>query len=62
MTNSRPMYTHRCCSVDYRIVSVSQPHIRSIVRGKLAAQAEFGAKLALSLENGYARGRKIFLF
>ncbi len=40
-------------------VSVSQPHIRPIVRGKLSANVEFGAKLALSLENGYARAEKL---
>ena len=53
------MYTHRRRSVDHRIVSVSQPHIRPIVRGKLTANVEFGAKLALSLENGYARVEKL---
>ncbi|MGI5986156.1 MAG: transposase [Oscillospiraceae bacterium] len=53
------MYTHRRRSVEHRIVSVSQPHIRPIVRGKLMAQVEFGAKLALSLENGYARVEKL---
>ncbi|NLZ66984.1 MAG: IS5 family transposase [Clostridiaceae bacterium] len=53
------MYTQRRRSVDHRIVSVSQPHIRPIVRGKLVAQVEFGAKLALSLENGYARVEKL---
>ena len=53
------MYTNRRRSVEHRIVSVSQPHIRPIVRGKLAANVEFGAKLALSLENGYARVEKL---
>lgn len=53
------MYTHRRRSVEHRIVSVSQPHIRPIVRGKLSANVEFGAKLALSLENGYARVEKL---
>jgi ribosomal protein L34E len=49
------MYTHRRRSVGHRIVSISQPHIRPIVLGKLSANVEFGAKLALSLENGYTR-------
>lgn len=53
------MYTNRRRSVEHRIVSVSQPHIRPIVRGKLTAKVEFGAKLALSLENGYARIEKL---
>jgi len=35
-----------------RIVSLSQPHIRPIVRSKLRAKTEFGAKISLSLEEG----------
>ena len=38
--------THRC---DDRIVSLSQPHVRPIVRGKLGKPVEFGAKLSVSL-------------
>ena len=37
---------HRC---DHRIVSISQPHVRPIVRGKLNRAVEFGAKLSVSL-------------
>jgi hypothetical protein len=37
-----------------RIVSISQPHVRPIVRGKAKANVEFGAKLAISVVNGYA--------
>jgi hypothetical protein len=40
------MHTHRRRSVKQRIVSVSQPHIRPIVRGKLSANVKFGARLA----------------
>lgn len=36
-------------SVQNRIVSVSQPHIRPIVRGKAHAPTEFGAKISVSL-------------
>ena len=32
-----------------------QPHIRPIVRGKAGAAVEFGAKIAISLHNGYSR-------
>ena len=32
---------------DDRIVSVSQPHVRPIVRGKAGTPVEFGAKLSL---------------
>ena len=41
-------------TVDNRIVSISQPHVRPIVRGKAAARTEFGAKVAVSVINGYA--------
>ena len=38
-----------------RIVSLAQPWVRPIVRGKAKAKTEFGAKLHISLVNGYAR-------
>ncbi len=44
--------TRRC---DDRIVSIHQPHVRPIVRGKQHRTAEFGAKLSVSLtEDGIA--------
>lgn len=50
------MYDNKVHSVPDRIVSISQPYIRPIVRGKAAAPVEFGAKLDLSLdERGMAR-------
>lgn len=40
---------------DNRIVSISQPHVRPIVRGKTGKKVEFGAKLGVSLTgNGIA--------
>ena len=36
-----------------RIVSLSQPWIRPIVRGKSKTPTEFGAKLSVSVVNGY---------
>lgn len=36
-----------------RIVSIHQPHVRPIVRGKTIAKVEFGAKIHISLEDGY---------
>lgn len=40
---------------DDRIVSIHQPHVRPIVRGKVGKSVEFGAKLSVSLtENGLA--------
>lgn len=43
--------THR---IEDRIVSISQPHVRPIVRGKAAASTEFGAKLTISMHNGFS--------
>jgi hypothetical protein len=49
------MYKEHTHSVDNRIVNIYQPHVRPIVRGKDKAQVEFGAKLGISLQDGYAR-------
>ena len=54
------MYDHRTHTVENRIVSISQPWIRPIVRGKAATPVEFGAKLDLSIDTeGYARIEKL---
>lgn len=54
------MYENKVHSVSDRIVSISQPYIRPIVRGKAAAPVEFGAKMDLSLdEKGMARIEKM---
>jgi len=47
------MHKKREHSVEDRIVSLSQPHIRPIPRGKANAKTEFGAKLAISVVGGY---------
>ncbi len=47
------MYTHRTHKIKNRIVSISQPHVRPIVRGKATADVEFGAKVAISIVDGY---------
>lgn len=47
------MYTNHVHQVDNRIVSISQPHVRPIVRGKATANVEFGAKLSISLVEGF---------
>lgn len=36
-----------------RIVSIFQPHVRPIVRGKASAKVEFGAKIGVSIVEGY---------
>nr|WP_300851295.1 IS5 family transposase [uncultured Acetatifactor sp.] len=54
------MYDHKVHSVPDRIVSISQPWLRPIVRGKVTAPVEFGAKFELSLDTeGYGRIEKI---
>ena len=52
------MHTSRTHKVQDRIVSISQPFIRPIVRGKAKNPVEFGAKLDMSITNGYARIEK----
>ena len=44
----RQMHTQRVHSVPDRIVSISQPHVRPIVRGKAGKKVEFGAKISIS--------------
>src|SRR5690625_5341516 len=48
------MYREKSNRISDRIVSISQPHVRPIIRGKANAPVEFGAKLSMSLVNGYA--------
>ena len=49
----REMHTKRIHSIDDRIVSIHQPHVRPIVRGKSNAKVEFGAKIDVSITNGF---------
>ena len=49
------MYDNKVHSVPDRIVSVSQPFIRPIVRGKAGKPVEFGAKLDISVVDGWTR-------
>ena len=49
------MYDKHCHSVSDRIVSLSQPWLRPIVRGKANAKVEFGAKLDISICDGWTR-------
>lgn len=48
------MYNERSHQMEDRIVSIHQPHVRPIVRGKAKARVEFGAKIAVSMTKGYA--------
>ena len=51
----RLMFESGTHSIPQRIVSLAQPWVRPIVRGKAHANTEFGAKLHISLVDGYAR-------
>lgn len=45
----REMYCSNSRRCDDRIVSISQPYVRPVIRGKLDKPVEFGAKLSVSL-------------
>jgi hypothetical protein len=47
------MYEKRTNRVESRIVSICQPHIRPIVRGKAGTPVEFGAKVNMSVAGEY---------
>ena len=51
----KQMYEAKTHQVDNRIVSLNQPWVRPIVRGKTTAQVEFGAKVSVSVLDGYFR-------
>jgi IS5 family transposase len=50
----KTMYESKTRRCDDRIVSLHQPYVRPIVRGKTNAVTEFGAKLTASVVGGYA--------
>ncbi len=47
------MYQNESNRIDDRIVSITQPHIRPIVRGKAGKPVEFGAKISVSCFDNY---------
>jgi hypothetical protein len=47
------MYAKKTNKVENRIVSITQPHIRPIVRGKAGKAVEFRAKISASSVNGF---------
>jgi transposase, IS5 family len=49
------MFKEKINNCEDRIVSIHQPHVRPIVRGKAKAKVEFGAKINASLQSGYTR-------
>lgn len=46
------MHEQNARRIDDRIVSISQPHVRPIKRGKAGSDTEFGAKISISLIDG----------
>jgi hypothetical protein len=46
------MFKTRTHSIEDRIVSIHQPHVRPLVRGKSSAQVEFGAKIQVAIIDG----------
>ena len=48
----KQMFDTRTHSIENRVVSIHQPHVRPIVRGKSQAKVEFGAKIHVSLVDG----------
>ena len=48
----KQMYQNHIHTIEDRIVSIHQPHVRPIVRGKSQAKVEFGSKIHLSLIDG----------
>ena len=51
----REMFDDKKHAIPDRIVSIDQPHVRPMVRGKAGSQVEFGAKIAASVVDGYSR-------
>jgi hypothetical protein len=47
------MYKHKTNRIDARIVSLTQPHIRPLVKGNAGKATEFGAKLSASSFDSY---------
>lgn len=50
----KSMYDAQIHSIPQRIVSIHQPHVRPIVRGKTNASVEFGSKIQVSMMDGFA--------
>jgi hypothetical protein len=48
----KEMFDSHTHTIEHRIVSIHQPHVRPIVRGKAQAKVEFGAKIHVTMING----------
>ena len=55
----RFMYDNKSNRCDDRIVSISQPHVRPIIRGKTGKRVEFGSKLGLVHMDGFVKAETL---
>lgn len=55
----RKMYQTKSKRCPDRIVSISQPHVRPILRGKAGKKVEFGAKLGLAQMDGFVKAETL---
>jgi hypothetical protein len=53
LTQQSTMYDNNVRTIADRIVSIHQPHVRPMVRGKAGKRTEFGSKMHISLINGF---------
>lgn len=53
------MYDERKRRISHRILSISQPHVRAIKRGKAGSNWEFGAKVSIGLCDGATTIHKV---
>jgi len=51
----KQMYDEHTHQIENRVVSLGQPWIRPIVRGKAKEKCEFGAKIDISVSDGFVR-------
>ena len=52
-TQQKYILDNKVNTVQDRIVSILKAHVRPIVRGKVKARVEFGAKVSASVIDGY---------
>lgn len=55
----RKMYSDKVNRCSDRIVNISQPYVRPIVRGKAGKKVEFGTKLGLAQVDGFAKAQTL---
>ena len=55
----RAMYSNKTHTCQNRIVSISQPYVRPIVRGKNGKKVEFGTKIGLAQIDGFVKAETL---